>query len=144
MLCECHYQQFEKGETSDRAYYLHILPLRVIHLFPRNCTNYLTRLEKVRLVVNQGHCVAQVVGEMPTKHLPRGPPLDSYIQRLSFPTGYSGFTYLIIYIVNNKANDHPVSMRRSITSRKNIHAKWRWSTMQNSVGVPDKFDRWSM
>ena len=69
MLCECHYQQFEKGVTSDRAYYLHILPLRVIHLFPRNCTNYLTRLEKVRLVVNQGHCVAQVVGEMPTKHL---------------------------------------------------------------------------
>ena len=30
-------------------------------------------LEKVRLVINQGHCGAQVVGAMLTKHLPQGP-----------------------------------------------------------------------
>ena len=66
---------------------------------------------------------------------------------------FKGFHFLLdilglhtspIYIIHNKANDHLVSMRRSITNTKNIHAKWRWSAMQNSVGVPNRFDRWSM
>ena len=63
MLCECFYRQFGKRAKCDRAYNLHILPLWVIHLFPRDCTNYLTRLEKVRLVINQGRCGAQVVAD---------------------------------------------------------------------------------
>ena len=48
----------------------------------------------MRLLINQGRYGAQVVGEMPTEHLPRDHfTSDSYIQRLSFPAGYSGFTY---------------------------------------------------
>ena len=42
-----------------------------------------------------GKLWCKVVGEMPTKHLPWGPLLDSHIQRLSFPAGYSRFTYFI-------------------------------------------------
>ena len=67
----------------------------------------------MRLLINQGRSGAQVVGEMPTKHLPRDHfTSDSYIQRLSFPAGYSGFTY---FTHLHKANDHLVSMKRSIT-----------------------------
>ena len=67
----------------------------------------------MRLVI-QGCSDAQVVGETPSKHLPRRPrikkperrkTLDSYIQRLSSPAGYSRFTYFTVYIINNKTND---------------------------------------
>ena len=44
-----------------------------LHLFPWDSTNYFTMLEKVRLVINQGHCGEQVVGAMLTKYLPQGP-----------------------------------------------------------------------
>ena len=49
-----------------------------------------------------------------------------------------------IYLINNKTNDDIIltSVHEKITNlKKNNRAKWRWSAMQNSVGVqPDSMD----
>ena len=88
------------------ASYLHISPLWVITVT--------TRLEKVRLVINQGQGGAQVFGETSTKHLPWWPPIKSQPGKKKMLDIFRGCHLLLhilglqtssTYVINNKIND---------------------------------------
>ena len=144
VVCEFHYQQLRKRTNIWSC------PL-TSPFSTQSDTPITTRLEKVRLIINQGHGGAQVFGKTSTKTLATKTTYKKSEEKtLDILKGCHLLLHILglqtsfIWIINNKINDDIIltCVHEKITNlKKNNRAKWRWSVMQNSVGVqPDSMD----
>ena len=134
---------YEKGPTLDRARYLRLFPLRVLHHYHETGKSKAYYQSGTRWCTSFRKNVNKTLATKTTYKKSGEKTLD-ILKGCHLLLHILGLQTSSIYLINNKINDDIIltCVHEKITNlKKNNHAKWRWSAMQNSVGVqPDSMD----